>query len=176
MLGFINTLAGDLFKAVASNPVGLTSAYILYSNYHSWNSSTANVRDVLKRVGSITINYAFFYFSQSIARATAETVFPYVYGSAPSALWDPIGSAQWYHNETRMIDYALDYGPMVMPIVGLTLSNYIVDGIEYAGSKTIEGGKWAYLLFTQRNDHRDAAVPVTVTDNSASVRHRKKMS
>ncbi|MBI2792372.1 MAG: hypothetical protein HYX61_10480 [Gammaproteobacteria bacterium] len=174
MLSFVNTLAGDFFKAVASNPVGLTSAYILYSNYHSWNSSTANVRDVLKRVGSIAINYAFFYFSQSIARATAETVFPYVYGSAPSPLWDPIGSAQWYHNETRMIDYALDYGPMVMPIVGLTLSNYIVDGIEYAGSKVIEGG--TYLLFSQRNNNRDNAAPVTIADQSqsASVKRRNK--
>lgn len=174
MLGFINTLAGDLFKAVASNPVGLTSAYILYSNYHSWNSSTANVRDVLKRVGSIAINYAFFYFSQSIARATAETVFPFVYGNAPSPLWDPIGSAQWYHNETRMIDYALDYGPMVMPIVGLTLSNYIVDGIEYVGSKAIGCGQSAFLLFSQRNNDHNNAVPVAVTDNSASVKHRKK--
>ena len=162
----------ETIKAIASNPVGLVSAYILYTNWNSWKNSTASMRDVLKRFGTIAINFGFFYFSQSIARAMAQNMFPLVYGRAPSALWDPLGYAEWYNNETRAIDYALDYGPMVMPIIGLTLSSYIVDGIEYVGSKAYE--KTSTLLFSQaRNDAQSSAVPVTISEQ-ASTKNRKR--
>jgi hypothetical protein len=172
MFDALFSIVRETLRTLASNPVGLVSAYILYTNYNSWNAAKASLRDVLRRAGAIVINYGFYYFSQSISRAIVQNMlFPVAYGSAPSALWDPLGYSEWYNNETRAIDYALDYGPMVMPIVGLTLSNYVVDGIEYAGSKAYK--KASTLLFSQaRNEDQNKAVPVTITEQ-ASTKHRK---
>lgn len=136
-------LVGNLFGQIASNAWNIAATITLYKMYENARTNQLSWRNTFKGIVAAVINFGFFYCSPTIARKIAESGFPLVYGTEPTwfdIAWSPLASTEYYHNETRVIEYAIEYGPLVILPFGQKVSNEIVDLLEKVGIKMIDVG------------------------------------
>ncbi len=136
-------LITNVLSQVVNNTWNIVATVSLYRMYENARNNQLTWRNTIKGVFAAIVNFGFFYCSPTLARALVQQGFPLIYGSPPSAysaLYAPLSYIEYYHNETRVIEYAIEYGPLVILPFGQKLSIEIVDLCEKIGIKMLDVG------------------------------------
>ncbi|MCS5708202.1 hypothetical protein CC99x_004720 [Candidatus Berkiella cookevillensis] len=136
-------LITNVLTQVVNNAWNIAATVSLYRMYEHARNNQLTWRNTIKGIIAAIVNFGFFYCSPTIARKIAELGFPLIYGNEPSwsdIMWSPLVSAEYYHNETRVIEYAIEYGPLVILPFGQKISIEIVDLFEKIGIKMMDIG------------------------------------
>lgn len=159
----LGNLITNVLTHVVNNAWSIAATVSLYKMYEHARKNQLTWRNTIKGIIAAVVNFGFFYCSPTIARKIAEFGFTLVYGNEPSwsdIMWSPLVSAEYYHNETRVIEYAIQYGPLVILPFGQKISIEIVDLFEKIGIKMIDMGvdigthmldKYPKLIFNPSN-------------------------
>ncbi len=93
-------------------------------------------KDLLRAIPATIINFVTFYIAPTLSRVSAQWLYKFWNGEAPS--WPP-DWMQYRYNETKFLEYAANYGTVVVLGLGLKLSFTVVEGTENLITNTSTG-------------------------------------
>ncbi len=85
---------------------------------------------IAKGAFAVMCNYPVYNYSPTIARIGAQTLYALAKGTAPSFFWAPLEWLEYYGNETKLIEYAIAYGPYIIIPTTVKLSYDAASYIE----------------------------------------------